>query len=393
MSSGSGSGREIPGDVRRGGGNRLLGLELIRFSAALAVLVWHYQHFSYVGATPMNFVREEQPFYPLLSLFYNFGHFGVQVFWTISGFIFFWKYRDLIANRIVDGKKFFVLRFSRLYPLHIATLCIVALLQLLYFHRHQIYFVYPVNDLLHFVYQLFFASNWGFQQGDSFNGPIWSISVEVVVYCIFFLTLRFISRSALVNIAVVALWLAATKAHFFSQITECLLYFYLGGFTAIASKYLDASGFRKQLTIVSALLAVSIPVAVVCCSLYRIRNFDIWFLKLYVPILLLAVARDIAVGPLVSKWIIAAGNMTYASYLFQFPLQLLIVSCFDWSNTPIPYHSPYFFLAFMASVLTASFYIYRHFEMPAQDAIRKKLSAAATPSRRVWIADNRALKG
>ena len=69
------------------------------------------------------------------------------------------------------------------------------------------------------------------------------------------------------------------------------------------------------------------------------------------------------------------------------------IAHFDWSNTPIPYHSPYFFLAFMASVLTASFYIYRHFEMPAQDAIRKKLSAAATPSRRVWIADNRALKG
>src|ERR1700733_16065977 len=98
MSSGSGSGRGIPGYGRRCGGNRLPGLELIRFSAALAVLVWHYQHFSYVGATPMNFVREQQPFYPLLSLFYNFGPFGVQVFWTISGFIFFWKYRDLIAN-------------------------------------------------------------------------------------------------------------------------------------------------------------------------------------------------------------------------------------------------------------------------------------------------------
>ena len=33
----------------RGAGNRLIGLELLRFLAAVAVLIWHYQHFMFIG--------------------------------------------------------------------------------------------------------------------------------------------------------------------------------------------------------------------------------------------------------------------------------------------------------------------------------------------------------
>jgi peptidoglycan/LPS O-acetylase OafA/YrhL len=69
--------------------NKLLGLEVIRFISAMAVLLWHYQNFSYIGDHSENFIREAQPFYSPLKLFYEYGQFGVQVFWCISGFIFF----------------------------------------------------------------------------------------------------------------------------------------------------------------------------------------------------------------------------------------------------------------------------------------------------------------
>jgi peptidoglycan/LPS O-acetylase OafA/YrhL len=74
--------------------DKLLGLEVIRFISALSVLIWHYQHFFYIEDMPANFIREQQPFYEFLSLFYNYGGSGVQVFWCVSGFIFFWKYRE-----------------------------------------------------------------------------------------------------------------------------------------------------------------------------------------------------------------------------------------------------------------------------------------------------------
>ena len=83
--------------------NKLLGLEALRFLAAFAVLIWHYQHFAYVADTPVGLVREQLPFYGLLQLFYLAGEYGVWVFWCISGFIFFWKYRDAISDGSMPG--------------------------------------------------------------------------------------------------------------------------------------------------------------------------------------------------------------------------------------------------------------------------------------------------
>jgi peptidoglycan/LPS O-acetylase OafA/YrhL len=87
--------------------NRLLGLEALRFLTAFAILVFHYRHFAFVADQPVGLVSERLPLYGLLRAFHDSGAFGVSVFWCISGFIFFWKYRDPIADRSVDGWKFF----------------------------------------------------------------------------------------------------------------------------------------------------------------------------------------------------------------------------------------------------------------------------------------------
>lgn len=52
------------------------------------------------------------------------------------------------------------------------------------------YFVYPNNDIKHFLLNLFFASSWSFESGHSFNGPIWSVSVEVLLHALFFFCSR-----------------------------------------------------------------------------------------------------------------------------------------------------------------------------------------------------------
>src|SRR5262249_6853980 len=140
---------------------KLLGLEALRFVAAFAVLIWHYQHFSYVADKPIGLVRSAQPFYSLLRPFFEAGQHGVWVFWCISGFIFFWKYRETISDRALGGWTFFVFRLSRLYPLHFVTLMTVALLQPIYLHLNGYYFVYQNNDIQHFLPQLVMASDWG----------------------------------------------------------------------------------------------------------------------------------------------------------------------------------------------------------------------------------------
>src|ERR1700704_557164 len=88
--------------------NILLGLEVLRFLAAFAILVFHYRHFAYVADKPVDLVYARLPLYDWLHVFYDAGQYGVWVFWCISGFIFFWKYRDAIADRLIGGRAFFV---------------------------------------------------------------------------------------------------------------------------------------------------------------------------------------------------------------------------------------------------------------------------------------------
>jgi peptidoglycan/LPS O-acetylase OafA/YrhL len=355
--------------------NKLLGLEALRFIAAFSVLVWHYQHFAYVADVPVDLVRDRLPLSGLLRPLYEVGQYGVWVFWCVSGFIFFWKYRDSIFERSMPPWTFFVFRLSRLYPLHFATLIIVAALQLAYFRWHGYFFVYQDNDLRHFLLQIFMASNWGFESGNSFNGPIWSISVEVLVYVMFFLMLRFVTRSAVLNLVVILVCL-----NFSGQIFTCLAFFYAGGLAAIVRRATASAAFGGAIERIGWAAAVLAPVA-----MWLLRSqfglTDRALLLTYTPVLLFCLSRQVTVPRPIQTWLEAAGNMTYSSYLLQFPIQVLVALGFAMSGNPVPFYDTWFFLTFVASTLLISFWTYRYFEAPAQALLRfRLLPAPAAPA-------------
>jgi peptidoglycan/LPS O-acetylase OafA/YrhL len=358
--------------------HKLLGLELLRFLAAFAILVFHYRHFAFVAGQPVDLVNDRLPLYRLLQVFYDHGPYGVWIFWCISGFIFFWKYRDDIADRALGGWKFLVLRFSRLYPLHIATLLLVALVQPLYFKLNGYFFVYQDNDLTHFLPQLLMASNWGFQDALSFNGPIWSISVEVLVYFFFFIMLL-ATRSWLLNLAVIATCLmaggrvAADCQTASGQIAACFAFFYAGGLAAMARRAVMPTVYRLAAESAGWL-------AVIAFSLWawqykgHLESMDILLLLLtFTPILLFCLSRDIAMPASLQKVVEAAGNMTYSSYLLHFPIQLITVVGFMIAGTPIPLYDGTLFGLYIGTTLVASYLAYRYFEAPAQNLIRERL--------------------
>jgi peptidoglycan/LPS O-acetylase OafA/YrhL len=358
--------------------NKLLGLEVLRFLAAFAILVFHYRHFAFVADRPVGLVNDRLPLYRLLHVFYDHGPYGVWIFWCISGFIFFWKYRDAIADRALGGGKFLVLRFSRLYPLHIATLLIVALVQPLYFNLNGYFFVYLDNDLAHFLPQLLMASNWGFQDALSFDGPIWSISVEVLVYFFFFVMLL-ATRSWLLNLVVIAACLTASGRvtadclTASGQIAACFAFFYAGGLAAMARRAVAPTVYRLAAECAGWLAAILFPLG---AWQYKghLEPMDFLLLLLTVtPILLFCLSREVAMPASLAKVVEAAGNMTYSSYLLHFPIQLMAVVGFAIVRAPIPLYDGRFFGLFIGTTLVASYLIYRYFEAPAQNLIRALL--------------------
>ena len=359
--------------------NKLLGLEVLRFLTAFAILVFHYRQFAFVADEPVDLVNDRLPLYRLLHVFYDRGPYGVWIFWCISGFIFFWKYRDAIADRSVGGWKFFVLRFSRLYPLHIATLLLVALVQPLYFNLNGYYFVYQENDLPHFLLQLLMASNWGFQNALSFDGPIWSISVEVLVYFFFFIMLL-ATRSWLLNLVVIAACLTASGQvaagclTTSGQVAACFAFFYVGGLAAMARRAVTPSAYR-----LAAETAGWLAVIVFSLWAWQFTNGDLepmvflLLLLTFTPILLFCLSRDIVMPASLQKVVEAAGHMTYSSYLLHFPIQLMAVVGFAIVRAPIPLYDGTFFGLYIGTTLLTSYFTCRYFEAPAQNLIRELL--------------------
>jgi peptidoglycan/LPS O-acetylase OafA/YrhL len=368
-------------------GDKLLGLEGLRFITTISVLLWHYQHFAYIADHPVDLVRRELPFYGLLFPFFDAGEYGVWIFWCISGFIFFWKYRDEISERSVSGWTFFVLRLSRLYPLHFVTLVLVALLQSAYFARNGAFFVYQHNDVQHFLAQLFLASDWGYARSDSFNGPIWSISVEVLVYAAFFLTLRYATKSALFNVVVILVCVNVSW-----QVCSCLAFFYAGGLAAIARQATRRSSSKLTIAIVAWCVAAGVPIALLSLGAAIIP----WlFLLSYTPLLLFCLSGRMTLPLRLQRGLEAAGNMTYSCYLLHFPIQVAIALVFSLARSPAPLYQSWFFLAFVLATLLAAHLTYRYFEAPAQSLIRKSLLGMEKPiyrsaaGRDSWARDTR----
>lgn len=355
--------RPLTPDRSQSAAGKLLGLEVLRFASALAVLFFHYSHFAQMaGIAPVE--RGAIPYYGLLWPLYDYGQYGVQIFWGISGYIFFWKYGAAIHSGAVTAGRFFRLRFSRLYPLHLITLLGVIGLQAAHRQLTGSDFVYPAQDAGLLVRQLLLATDWGPAPPMSFNGPIWSISAEVAIYAVFFLAVgRFLPSRGLC-VAVVLGGLALQLAGLDWVSIACATYFFAGGLAALT----PAGSERKAGLILAAL-------AIVCAATGMLGDRDKlpMILLVAVPCLLVLMARDLPMLTRLQRPIQFAGNLTYSSYLLHFPLQLLLAICVAASGITPVLTSPAFLAAYLGATLGAAALSYRFFELPAQQWLRRRV--------------------
>lgn len=354
----------------------------------MAVVLWHWQHFFFNGAVPGTFSRQEQPFYSVLFLFYEKGWFVVD-FFSLSGFVFFWLYAARIQQHRVNLWDFFVLRLSRLYPLHLLTLLLVAGLQWLSLQNHGGYFVYQLNDAYHFVLNLFFASAWGLEKGFSFNAPIWSVSVEALLYAVFFFTARLLTiRPA----HAVLLAISGLFVHGYSELTgRGLFAFYTGTLVYFAYHKLLLTG-RIRLCAKPLLLvclaawlltllefstgALQTELAELCATSCTAAGLErakaLWVTGFLLPstILVLAISESLGFG----CWKRAAwlGEISYASYLLHFPLQLVFFMLFaETKSGRAAFYSPTLWLGYFALLIVISLLTHRYLERPLQRGIRQ----------------------
>lgn len=360
-------------------------LDILRGFAATAVVFWHWQHFFMEGSQLQStFNRTEQPCYALLSLMYLHGHLAVPFFFQLSGFVFFWLYRKKLASGAVSSYRFAVLRFARLYPLHALTLILVLALQILHERVLGGYFVYLHNDAYHFALHTAFVSHWGFQRGHSFNAPIWSVSIEVGLYCLFYLYCRVRLPDA-VKMAAILLGIVLVIELDLGggRWPPAILAFFLGGLVYnLVKVYLKRNSKGTDSLIVLASLAGWVGVMVSA-------SFEHWLLTsghnclfFLFPITIASMVVAERRFPAIPKYFSWTGNLTYSSYLLHFPLQLaaVIFVCALGYDESV-FKSTLALGVFLLLLFSLSLVAYHFVERPLQDLFRVVL-LPKQPSRR-----------
>jgi peptidoglycan/LPS O-acetylase OafA/YrhL len=343
---------------------RVYSLDALRGVAALAVVFWHWQHFFFAGTGRNHLPREEQPFYEFASLLYNRGHLGVQLFFCLSGFVFFWLYAEKLSERRIAVSKFATDRFSRLYPLHLASFALVALLQFLYQAGHGSSFVYRYNDAYHAVLNLLLVPAWGIEKGWSFNAPIWSVSIEVIMYLAFALACMTKNLKYLVFAALIVIGFALPPE--LRKLAVGLKLFFIGG----ASYVLFRAAALRWGSRATALGLVCLSLtAWAYVSLAAPGTSSVTHIVFPLTVATLAALNSVRPGWFRS--IAFLGDMSYAFYLLHFPLQLIFVLVSDaLGYSRAVFLNPGVMISFFAVLITLSHFSYRLFEMPVQNMIR-----------------------
>jgi peptidoglycan/LPS O-acetylase OafA/YrhL len=377
-------------DVGTTRSTRLHSLDALRTIAALAVFVEHWpQHFFSTDrfAQPL----ESAPLYRWLSFVYNNGASAVTFFFCLSGFIFYWLYAEAVFSGHTTFRKFSLLRISRLYPLHLATLLLLVGLQPIIHALLSGNFVYQHNDVYHFILNLFFLQCWGFESGYSWNGPSWSISVEIALYALFFIACRKFRPGIIQCLVLILVSLPLAR---FSFIASSAVAFFAGGIAYYI--FLMARPFRSGR---NAIAAVSLTFFVwllfaplndkvtssVVVELIRHSAGDI--LARIVEIFCGRV-REFVLFPTAIfafsflesstpawRWRVLGGigNISFGVYLLHYPLQCVAICIAAALSLPADtFASTTTFIVLVAALLIAATASFRWLERPTMIGLRGK---------------------
>ncbi len=353
---------------------KFIGIEFLRFLCSFSVIIYHYKTFFGGSSNEEFYVKmEHQPFFSFLHAFYMDGGFAVRIFWAISGFIFIWKYSNSIFSKKTSAWKFFIFRFSRLYPLHIATLIFITILQFIYKESHGTYFFDPKISVNNFLANVFFIS-----YNLSFNGVIWSVCIEAIIYFVFFILARRMKFSLLSTCLLTVIFkglLSLTQINMLVLTAQCGSLFFLGGSLYYLYMQIESLGRKKKMLITLAIFPLILALAHFGFgfgdpSLRGIRSA----LKIYlfIPLLILVFILFFERDSSILKKASHIGNYTYSSYLIHPVISIIFVLISDhlgfsrefyYGNTP--------FITYLLCVFIASHFIYEYFEIYSQAIIRK----------------------
>jgi peptidoglycan/LPS O-acetylase OafA/YrhL len=164
-------------------GGHFLALDSLRGICALAVVLFHFRTTGTLSN--LAFVRHSWMF--------------VDFFFVLSGFVIAAAYGRRLAEGDVSIRRFMWLRMGRIYPLHIAVIAAMVVLEILgstvlsqFAGREAFSGRVSVTALFQ---NIFLLNSFGVSDHLTWNGPSWSIAAEMWMYLLFALVFACCGRA------------------------------------------------------------------------------------------------------------------------------------------------------------------------------------------------------
>jgi peptidoglycan/LPS O-acetylase OafA/YrhL len=290
------------------------------------------------------------------------GALAVMLFWLISGFVF--MHVHAARAHEISGRVYAVHRFSRFYPLHFATLMIVAAMQLVSLNVFGSWQIYQHQDLKHFALQLVMASNWGLEDGLSYNGPIWSVSAEIAIYAAFFAFLKAV-RPTLLSTGFAMIGFAMLFLAIGTMVALCGLYFFAGalcyGLFRLGSQRAPVIGMAMALTVAGGAILAPGPQTLALVGGFGGLVTALAFLEKAAPRLPFSLLRSL-------------GDLSYSVYLLHSPVQIAFLMLV--AAEVIPFSivaNPIFAICYFVFVCLLAHIVFLRYERPAQKWLRRRM--------------------
>lgn len=164
--------------------NRILELEALRGIAAFCVMCFHYT----------SFFRKDFNYNFSSSFDFKYGHYGVQLFFMISGFVIY-----MTLQNIKTTNEFFFKRFLRLYPTY--WICLIITLLFISILPSSNFTVLLADKILNF---LMFQGLFNIRNVD---GSYWSLIPELFFYLMIIFLWKFKFLKNIYTVSIVWIFL------------------------------------------------------------------------------------------------------------------------------------------------------------------------------------------
>jgi peptidoglycan/LPS O-acetylase OafA/YrhL len=272
-----------------------------------------------------------------------------------------------------------------MYPLHLVTLCAVAVMQWVLVNRLSAPpFVYLFNDAYDFVVSALLLNRTGLERGLSFNGPSWSISTEFVVNVLFLAAIalpRHILRAvlyALFAALIAAVLQGGLMAKVAASATMQDMLRTIVGFGCGVALYRVHSHWAPRINLNRG-LADGLAIAAAYIFLCHVTQSEL-SLPLHMAVAAICFPALI-VGTIhggMVRWVLTLpplvylGTISYSIYLVHFPLQLAVHLASVGFLVQMPYGSPLFMAGFFLAVIGLASITYYLIEVPGKKLLRRR---------------------